>query len=71
MNDARIPTFCVSQPMLDCLRMLAMGSTVLEIASEMRLPEPAIVELINDAGHVLSARNRVHAVSIALRKGLI
>ena len=65
------PDGSLSPQMRRCLSLLADGRTIEQIAADLHLSERAVLELIEDARATLTARNRVHAVNIAIRKGLI
>ena len=57
--------------MLICLSMLAEGRTLPQIAHELAASQDDADEMIEAAVEAVGARNRVHAVNIAIRKGLI
>ncbi|WP_158876019.1 response regulator transcription factor [Antarcticirhabdus aurantiaca] len=65
------PDGSLSPQMRRCFSLLAEGRTIGQIAAELYLSERGVIDLIEDARATLSARNRVHAVNIAIRKGLI
>ena len=53
------------------LTLAANGLATSEIASRLSLSEAEIEMALDDARRKLDARNRAHAVTIAVRKGLI
>lgn len=53
------------------LTLAANGFAASEIASRLSVSEAEIEVALQDAAQKLGARNRVHAVTIAIRKGLI
>ena len=53
------------------LTLAANGLAASEIASRLSASEAEIEVALHDAAQKLGARNRVHAVTIAIRKGLI
>jgi DNA-binding CsgD family transcriptional regulator len=61
----------LSPPMLRCLSLLAKGYSPAQIAATLSTSESVIADLIEHARVALAARNRVHAVNIAIRRGLI
>ena len=56
---------------LICLTLVANGMSLEEIARRVTVSEQAIETLLDAAQHKLGARNRLNAVAIAIRKGLI
>jgi DNA-binding NarL/FixJ family response regulator len=56
---------------LDVLRLLAEGSDTAEIAERLAYSEPTIKNVIQRLFERLNARNRPHAVAVALRSGII
>ncbi|MDT0442335.1 response regulator transcription factor [Streptomyces johnsoniae] len=56
---------------LECLRHLANGLTIPEIASEMYISEDSVKSHLQIAYRELGARNGPHAVGIAMVRGLI
>jgi DNA-binding NarL/FixJ family response regulator len=56
---------------IDILRMLADGADTAEIADRMSYSERTVKRIINTVQKRLSLRNRAHAVSYALRAGLL
>ncbi|MGV8937991.1 MAG: LuxR C-terminal-related transcriptional regulator [Allorhizobium sp.] len=56
---------------IKCLSLVAVGETVACIAAVMSLPEGEIDGALVQAGRKLGARNRLHAVSLALSQGLL
>ena len=61
----------LSESELDALRSLAAGLTHNEIADQGRVSPSTIKKRIERAREVLGARNAVHAVAIATKRGLI
>ena len=55
----------------DVLRLLAQGADTRGISSALRYSERTVKELIHNIEHDLHARNRAHAVAVAIRQGLI
>lgn len=53
------------------LTLAANGLAASEIGSRLSVSEAEIDAALSDAAQKLGARNRVHAVTIAIRKGLI
>lgn len=53
------------------LTLAANGFAAAEIASRLSLSEAEIEVALHDAKQKLGARNRAHAVTIAVREGLI
>lgn len=53
------------------LTLAANGLAAAEIASRLSVSEAEVDAALFDAAQKLGARNRVHAVTIAIRKGLI
>lgn len=60
-----------SPDMVRCLQLLAEGQTIPQIATTFDISETATAQIIEAARDALNARNSVHAVNIAIRKGLI
>jgi DNA-binding NarL/FixJ family response regulator len=56
---------------IEVLRMIADGAETSEIADRLRYSERTIKNIINGMMKRLSLRNRAHAVSYAMRAGLI
>ncbi|HVK79803.1 MAG TPA: LuxR C-terminal-related transcriptional regulator, partial [Verrucomicrobiae bacterium] len=54
-----------------CLEQVARGATDTEICAELGLPLEAVYRALRRARLRLRARNRSHAVHLALRWGLI
>ena len=61
----------LSKREIEILQHISWGETVKEIASYMKISEFTIQDYIKSAIKKLNARNRMHAVSEALRLGLI
>jgi DNA-binding NarL/FixJ family response regulator len=61
----------LSQRDLEVLRMIADGAETAEIADRLRYSERTIKNILNGMMKRLSLRNRAHAVSYAMRAGLI
>ena len=55
----------------DVLRLLAEGCSVNEVARWLCWSERTIKVVVHDAVERLGARNRVHAVALAVRSGLV
>jgi len=55
----------------DVLRLLAQGADTRGISRALRYSERTVKELIHNIEHDLHARNRAHAVAVAIRQGLI
>jgi DNA-binding NarL/FixJ family response regulator len=64
-------TLTLSPRFLDVLRLMAEGKTTREIALELGLSRYTVKNYIERIYERLGARDRVQAVSIALRAGLI
>jgi DNA-binding CsgD family transcriptional regulator len=64
-------TLGLSPRFLDVLRLMAEGKTTREIALELGLSRHTVKNYIERIYERLGARDRVQAVSIALRAGLI
>ena len=56
---------------LSALRLFANGRTSDEIAAELGMSKSMAQHYLRVAARKLGARNTVHAVAIAVRKGLI
>lgn len=56
---------------LHCLRMVAEGLSLAAISQSMSLPESDIEGFLREAENRLGARNRLHAVSLALKIGIL
>ena len=56
---------------LSALRLFANGRTADEIAAELGMSKSMVQHYLRVAARKLGARNRVHAVAIAVRNGLI
>lgn len=56
---------------LDVLRMLADGHDTMKVAKSLAYSERTVKAIIHDIITRLQARNRTHAVAIALRQGVI
>ncbi len=61
----------LSPDMVRCLHLLAEGQTIPQIAMAFATSEKSVTQLVETARDVLNARNSIHAVNIAIRKGLI
>jgi DNA-binding NarL/FixJ family response regulator len=53
------------------LRLLADGCSTTEVARTLCWSERTIKVVVHDAVERLGARNRVHAVALAVRSGLV
>jgi DNA-binding NarL/FixJ family response regulator len=60
-----------SQRDLSVLRLLADGRSTAGIAADLAYSESTIKNVIHDLVRQLGARNRAHAVAVAIRSGLI
>jgi DNA-binding CsgD family transcriptional regulator len=67
----RTPTLELTDAQLEALRLAACGLTSKQIAERLGITEQAAHLRLKAAGHNLGARNRTHAVAIALRLKLI
>jgi DNA-binding NarL/FixJ family response regulator len=56
---------------LEVLRLLAEGRSTAGIADDLAYSESTIKNVIHDIVCQLGARNRAHAVAMAIRAGLI
>jgi DNA-binding NarL/FixJ family response regulator len=56
---------------VEVLRLLAEGCDTAEIARRLAYSEPTIKNVIQRLFEHLRARNRPHAVAVALRAGII
>lgn len=56
---------------LACLRHLAQGHSIDDLCSSLSLTQDAALSAINSAEIKLGARNRLHAIVLALRHGLV
>jgi DNA-binding CsgD family transcriptional regulator len=56
---------------MSVLLRMVRGDTSAEIASELGMTKPAVDYLCERICEKLGARNRVHAVTIALRRGYV
>jgi DNA-binding NarL/FixJ family response regulator len=56
---------------LSVLRLLADGSSTADIAFGLAYSESTIKNVVHDLVHRLGARNRTHAVAMAIRAGVI
>ncbi len=56
---------------LEVLRLLADGRSTAGIAHDLAYSESTIKNVIHDLVHQLDARNRAHAVALAIRAGVI
>jgi DNA-binding CsgD family transcriptional regulator len=54
-----------------CLRLAANGLRPLEIGSELNVTDKEIEDFLSSAERKLGARNRLHAIGIAVSQGLI
>jgi len=54
-----------------CLKFVANGLRPIEIGSELNTDAVAIDSILISAEHKLGARNRLHAIGIAVSQGLI
>lgn len=56
---------------LEALSLFAAGKTADEIAASLGVSKSMAMHYLRVATRKLGARNRVHAVAIAVRKGLV
>jgi len=56
---------------VNVLRLLADGRSTSDIAVDLAYSESTIKNIIHDLVHQLGARNRAHAVAMAIRAGVI
>ena len=63
--------FALSSLELDCLKLAANGFRVNEIASEMNISAREVENQFYEAERKLGAKNRLHAIGIAVSQGLI
>ena len=56
---------------LNVLRLLSHGCSTAEIADDLAYSESTIKNIIHDLVGQLGARNRAHAVAMAIRHGVI
>ncbi len=56
---------------LEALRLFANGRTADEIAAALNVSKSVATHYLRVAARKLGARNRVHAVAIAVRTGLV
>ena len=56
---------------MDMLRLIARGHTTEEICEELKISGYTITSRITSIFSKLGAKNRAHAVAIALRRGII
>ncbi len=56
---------------LEVLRLLADGNSTAAIAEDLAYSESTIKNVIHDLVRQLGARNRAHAVAVAIRAGAI
>lgn len=61
----------LDQNELEALTLFANGRTADEIAARLEVSKSMAQHYLRVAGRKLGARNRVHAVAIAVRMGLI
>jgi DNA-binding CsgD family transcriptional regulator len=54
-----------------CLKLSANGYRTREIGSDLRVSEDKIETLLTNAQHKLGAKNRLHAIGIAVSQRLI
>jgi len=56
---------------LEVLRLIREGFTNKEIANQLSIPENTVQSLIKTVVDKLEANDRTHAITIALRRGLL
>lgn len=64
-------TASLSRRDLNVLRLLADGQSTAEISVDLAYSESTIKNVIHDMVRQLGARNRAHAVALAIRAGVI
>lgn len=65
------PDAALTDAEMKCLTMVAEGKRVLDICNLLLLPETEVESLLASAEAKLGARNRLHAVSMAMLTGQI
>lgn len=65
------PIAALTDTEVKCLTMVAEGKRVLDICNLLLLPEKEVEALLASAEAKLGARNRLHAVSMAMLTGQI
>ncbi len=71
LNDRAAPPPTVPTRTLACLRYLSHGLTYQQTADAMGIGHSSVLDYVKLARLELRAKNRTHAVAIALRLGLI
>lgn len=61
----------LSPRQVDVLRLVALGANVSQIAQELSISEATVKTHVKNILHRLGARNRAHAVALAMRNGLL
>ncbi|ATN32395.1 hypothetical protein ACO34A_01030 [Rhizobium sp. ACO-34A] len=61
----------LSRPEIQCLTLVAEGKRLLDICNHLVLAEIQVEDLLQSAQQKLGARNRMHAVSLAMLAGAI
>jgi DNA-binding CsgD family transcriptional regulator len=61
----------LSETERDCLKLVAEGKKNAEISISLNMAEPEVNAALADAQKKLGANNRLHAVSLALLRGVI
>lgn len=61
----------LSRPKIQCLTLVAEGKRLLDICNLLVLAEIQVEDLLQSAQQKLGARNRMHAVSLAMLAGAI
>jgi DNA-binding NarL/FixJ family response regulator len=72
-NNGPPPAWAVALSPRDVsvLRLLSDGQSTADIAVDLAYSESTIKNIIHDLVHQLGARNRAHAVAMAIRAGVI
>jgi DNA-binding CsgD family transcriptional regulator len=70
-DEAPVDLAAITKREIEALECAAEGKTVADTAILMRIPDVAVRAHLESARHKLQALNSVHAVTKALREGLI
>jgi DNA-binding CsgD family transcriptional regulator len=70
-NTARLDEASLSRLELICLTLAANGLHVSDISQRLQLSESEVETLLFVAEGKLGARNRLHAIAMAVQQGLI
>jgi len=71
VGPASFPPCDLSLTEKNCLQLVAEGRSVREVGDDLALSMADVEALLSVAEGKLGARNRLHAISVALRKGAI